>query len=348
MSNLAIEIAERGWLPDAAVRHGIRKLLVTRVSDERRRSRNGNGLARHLTSGPIAVATDDANRQHYEVPPRFFELVLGRRMKYSCGYWPDGVETLDESEEAMLRLTCERAGLESGMRILDLGCGWGSLALWIAEHYPASRVEAVSNSHAQREFIEHRARDLELDNLTVTTADVNDYEPVGTFDRVLSIEMFEHMRNYEALLERISTWLEPDGRLFVHIFCHKELAYLFTDDGDDDWMARHFFTGGLMPSFDLLRRFDRHLRVEDSWRVGGEHYRRTAEAWLDELDRNRDAIAAVFRGRYDDPERWIERWRLFFLACAELFGFNSGRDWFVGHYLLKPAPGTGRITEPPS
>jgi len=336
VSGLAIELAERGWLPDGLTRVGIRRLLSHRLGAERERQANGSDLLEQLNSGPLALSTDEANDQHYEVPSRFFELALGRRLKYSCCYWPDGVSTLDDAEEAMLELSCTRAGVADGMEILDLGCGWGSLALWMAEHYPNARILAVSNSSTQRAHIEQRAHESGFGNLEVLTCDVNDFQPDRKFDRVLSIEMFEHMRNYDMLLERVASWLETDGRLFVHIFCHREIAYLFQTDGRQDWMARHFFTDGLMPAWDLLTHFERSMVLEERWRVDGTHYQKTAEAWLEQLDENRTVVESVFRSAYEDPERWAERWRLFFLACAELFGFRGGSEWFVGHYLMKP------------
>jgi len=335
MSGWAIDLAERGWVPDSLTRVGIRRLLSSRLDAERERHRTEGDLFPKLRVGPLALSTDEANEQHYEVPPRFFELVLGARLKYSSCYWPDGVETLDAAEEAMLKLTCERAQIQNGMSVLDLGCGWGSLSLWIAEHYPNCQIVSVSNSAPQREHIEAKARAAGFENLDVRTCDMNAFDSERRFDRVVSIEMFEHMRNYELLLDRIATWLEPEGRLFVHIFCHRELAYLFQVDGEQDWMARYFFTDGLMPSRDLLSQFDRSLEVEASWSVDGKHYEKTSEAWLEQLDTQREIVESVFRTVYDDPERWVERWRLFFLACAELFGYRDGQEWFVGHYLLR-------------
>ncbi len=337
-----LQLAESGRVPEPLLRAGIRHLLRRRLSG----LTNGSGerrqrLVETLGSGPIAVATDTANEQHYELPPEFFKLVLGRHLKYSGCHWPQGVAELGAAEAAMLSLTCQRAGIADGMTVLDLGCGWGSLSLWIAERYPRCRVQAVSNSGPQRLHIESEARHRGLTNIAVETADMNDYRPDRRFDRVVSIEMFEHMRNYRELLARIAGWLEPDGRLFVHVFCHHAEPYLFEVQGSDDWMARHFFTGGLMPSADLFDEFTDDLVVEQRWLVDGTHYERTARAWLERMERRRDAVLEVFAPVYGDAGRelWFQRWRLFFLACAELFGYRGGREWLVGHYRLRPATG---------
>jgi cyclopropane-fatty-acyl-phospholipid synthase len=332
-------LAESGWLPDWLVRMGIRRLLTARAREERSRQDHAArtaDLVRALEAGPIALATDEANAQHYEVPASFFETVLGPRLKYSCCLYEGPRSTLREAEEAMLRLTCERAGLQNGMEVLDLGCGWGSLALWVAEKYPRCRVTALSNSTGQRRFIEGRARVRSLDNLRVITANMRDFTGDGEYDRVISVEMFEHMRNYEQLLARVAGWLRPEGKLFVHVFCHRSATYTFDVTGSNDWMARHFFTDGLMPSFDLFGHFDRDLVVRRRWQVDGQHYARTCEDWLKNLDANRDALLPLFRGLADPPHVVLQRWRMFFMACAELFAHAGGSEWFVGHYLFEP------------
>jgi cyclopropane-fatty-acyl-phospholipid synthase len=287
-----------------------------------------------LRDGPVAPVPEKANEQHYEVPAEFFLGALGRHLKYSSAYWPVGVESLDEAEATMLALTCERADLQDGQEILELGCGWGSLTLWMAEHYPNARITAVSNSASQREFILGRAPG----NVEVITADMNEFDVDRKFDRVVSVEMFEHMRNYDELFRRVARWLKEDGKLFVHVFCHKEHAYPFETEGDDNWMGRYFFTGGQMPSFDLFRSVQDSLALEEAWEVNGTHYGKTSEAWLENLDARRDAVLPVLERTYGRKEaaRWFHRWRLFFLACAELFAFRSGKEWVVSHARLIP------------
>ena len=359
--SLALEAVERGWIPDAITRSAIRRLCEQRLRDCDR----GNGIANEralqafvelMRAGPIALVPDKANEQHYELPPEFFTAVLGPRRKYSSCFFPNESASLADAEEAALAITCERAQLADGQDILELGCGWGSLSLWMAERFLHSRITAVSNSAPQRRFIEAEAVARGLTNLRVITADMNDFD-VGrasspsssqsmsrsgragspSFDRVVSVEMFEHMRNYSKLLERIAGWLRPDGKLFVHIFCHRRFAYPFETDGDANWMGRYFFTGGIMPSENLLRRFDRHLTVTNQWRWNGQHYQRTSEAWLANLDARRHEVLPILESCYgrEEARRWFHRWRLFFLAVAELFGYADGEEWFVSHSLLE-------------
>ena len=339
-----IDLVEQGWVPDRLARLGMRGLNTKRLWDEgkwdaTRRAQRQREFVTSLSRGPLAAHTDAANQQHYEVPSAFFEVALGPQLKYSCCYFPHGNESLGEAEQAMLRLTCERAELRDGQRVLELGCGWGSLSLWMAEHYPRSQIVALSNSATQKSFIDARASARALSNIQVVTQDMNDFHGAGAFDRVVSVEMFEHMRNYELLLSRIKSWLKSDGRLFVHYFCHRELAYPFETAGEDDWMAKYFFTGGIMPSFDMLQGFAQHFHVEHDWWVAGTHYEKTSNAWLANTDAKRMRVGDIFHQAYgaNDATIWIQRWRMFFMAVAELFGTNLGNTWGVGHYLLRPA-----------
>jgi cyclopropane-fatty-acyl-phospholipid synthase len=332
-------LLDRGLIPDPILRAGIRRRLRDRIAHEERgsveqRAERFRALIEDLARSPVAIHTQDANRQHYELPPEFFRLCLGPRLKYSCAYWPDGVTTLAQAEESMLALTCARAGIRDGMEILELGCGWGSLSLWMAEKYPGASITAVSNSRPQREFILSEAARRGVRPPRVITADVNAFTTDSRFDRVVSVEMFEHVRNYRALLSRIRGWLRPSGSLFVHIFSHARVAYPFETD---DWIGRYFFTGGIMPSDDLLLHFADDLRVRDHWRVDGTHYARTARAWLDNLDSNRTLALHVLERNYGDAAHaWLQRWRVFFIACEELWGLDRGTEWIVSHYTFEP------------
>jgi cyclopropane-fatty-acyl-phospholipid synthase len=348
---VAISLAERGLVPEPLLRAGIRHLLRDRLAaEERRHADREEALRRFVTrmaAAELAPTPEAANRQHYEVPTAFFRVVLGRHLKYSSALWEPGVASLDEAEAAMLERTCARADLSDGQRVLELGCGWGSLSLFMAARYPSARFLAISNSRSQGEHVRAEARARGLANLEVRTADMNGFapEPGARFDRIVSVEMFEHMRNWPELFRRVHGWLAPGGRVFVHVFAHRRFAYPFEVDGDGDWMARHFFTGGIMPSHDLPARIPGPLEVEESWLVPGTHYARTAEAWVERLDANRAAALAAL-GRDLPPaeaRRQLHRWRIFFLACAELFGFRGGAEWVVSHHRLRArADGEGR------
>ena len=335
----AIKLAESGLVPDWMCRRGIRNLIGRRLKEEDRGSDSDNAakltsFVEALKESPLALQPEKPNEQHYELPPEFFKLVLGSHLKYSCCYWPEGTGSLDQAEEAALRITCQRSQLEDGQEILELGCGWGSLSLWMADQYPASRILAMSNSHLQKEFIEGEAARRGLSNLEVITSDINQFQTTQTFDRVVSVEMFEHARNYQLLLARIASWLRPNGKLFVHVFSHRQFAYPFETEGADNWMGRFFFTGGVMPSDDLLPRFQDDLKLEEQWRLNGSHYARTARSWLDKLDQNEELVLAVLAQAYgeENAKTWLARWRLFFMSCEELFAYRQGKEWGVSHY----------------
>jgi cyclopropane-fatty-acyl-phospholipid synthase len=339
-----IKVMERGHVPDSAIRFGIRKLCKTRLEelsvhsleakeDQARKYREG------LRASPLAVHTKAANEQHYELPPEFFLHVLGKNLKYSSCYWDENTTNLDDAETLALRISCERAQIHDGMRILELGCGWGSLTLHMAKTYPKSKIVAISNSAPQKAFIDSEAKKRNLTNVHVLTRDVSQLESLAlefdSFDRVMSIEMFEHFKNYEILLSKISDVLTPNGKLFVHIFTHKDYSYPFETEGEDNWMGKYFFTGGQMPSHRLLMEFQRDLQLQDTWAWDGVHYQKTSEAWLENMDANKESIKELFKSTYgNESVEWFNRWRVFFMSCAELFGYEKGAQWGVSHYLF--------------
>ncbi len=341
----ALRLAEKGLVPDALIRKGIRKLLRHRLAEINPgncedRSELLQRFLQQMRDSPIALYTQEANEQHYELPPAFFEKVLGKHLKYSSCYYANGDESLEQAEAAMLELYGERAELQDGMDILELGCGWGSLTLWMAARFPHSRITAVSNSAPQRHFINARCAERGLDNVEVITCDINEFRPPSHYDRVVSVEMFEHLRNYRAMLQRVNSWLKDDGKLFIHIFVHSRHPYLFEVKSEDDWMSKYFFTGGMMPSDDLLHYLQEDLSLESHWRVSGSHYARTARHWLENLDAQRNEIMQIFANTYGAEQSgiWLERWRMFFMSCEELFGFDNGQEWWVAHYRMAKRP----------
>ena len=338
MISKLIELAEKGIIPDYFIRQGIVRNCENRLKNENVSNTEKVSLKKQIwieqmKESPIALVPEKANEQHYEVPPAFFENVLGKHLKYSSGYWPDGVNSLDESEESMLELSFERAQLADGDSILELGCGWGSLTCYMASKLPNSKITAVSNSKDQKEHILNRCKNQGLDNIEVVTADMNDFETENKYDRVVSIEMFEHMRNYKKLLSKVSSWLNDDGKLFIHIFTHQSVVYPFENQGEADWMAREFFSGGMMPSHDLLLHFQDDLIIDNVWSMLGTHYEKTSLAWVNKMDANKDRIMKIFLKTYgDDAKLWFQRWRIFFMSCEKLFGYNNGSEWGVSHY----------------
>ena len=337
----ALGWVEKGRVPDPLIRAGIRHLLRDRLreieaADSEAGARQLDQFIDMMDASPIAALPEKANEQHYELPPEFFVEVLGEHRKYSSCVWANGSTTLDQAEADALRITCERAGLEDGQAVLELGCGWGSLSLWMASHYPGSQFTVVSNSSGQRGHIEAEAARRGISNLTVITADMNDFDIDKRFDRAVSLEMVEHMRNHRELFRRIHGWLKPGGRFFMHIFCHRLVPYEFEVRDESDWMSQYFFSGGIMPSDALPLRFQDDLRLVNQWRWDGRHYARTLNTWLERMDARKPTLMPILDSVYgDDAPIWWMRWRLFFMACAELFDYNKGQEWWVSHYLFE-------------
>ena len=338
---VAVNWVEQGLVPDRVVRLGIRRLLRARLSelhtgDVAASADLTQAFVDGLRDAPLALLPEKANEQHYEVPAAFFGAVLGLHRKYSSCHWPEGVTTLAQAEAAALAATCDRAGLVDRQQVLELGCGWGSLTLWMAERYPCSHITALSNSTSQREYIEAQAAERGLTNVHVITRDFNEFDTAERFDRVVSVEMFEHLRNWPHAFAQVARWLAPQGRFFMHVFAHRDAAYEFVERDASDWMSRHFFSGGMMPSDDLALQCQDDLRLLRRWRWDGTHYQRTAEAWLHNMDERRTALWPLFERSYGaDASVWWMRWRLFFMSVAELFGFEAGQQWWVSHYMFE-------------
>ena len=344
LTSKAVSWTESGLVPDSVIRAGIRRLL----EEKRKEIHSGdvefaaavtNRFVDMMNASPVALLPDLANEQHYEVPAEFFSHVLGENLKYSCGFWPEHVKDLSYAESVALQITVERAGIRDGMRVLDLGCGWGSLSLWIAAHFPNSHVTSVSNSKSQRDHILKTAAERSIDNIDVIVCDMNEFSIDMLFDRVVSVEMFEHMRNYGEMFRRIDEWLLPDGCFFMHIFCHRSTPYQYIQKGPADWMSRYFFSGGIMPSANLPMRFPQKLSIAKRWHWSGTHYAKTCDSWLQHMDKKKSVIMPVLSECYgeSDASLWWQRWRMFFMACSELFNYDDGQEWFVGHYLFEKA-----------
>ena len=340
--SLAIQLAEAGKLPDILVRKGIRQLVETRLADINA-SNCEAGMAEltrfisRMNAANIAEVPQLANAQHYEVPAEFFYHCLGNQGKYSSCFWMHDTIDLDDAEILALQQTCDHADLQDGQHILELGCGWGSLSLWMATHYPKAQITGVSNSKSQREYIMQMAKSLGVTNLNIITADMNVFETTEKYDRIVSVEMFEHMRNWQLLYAKVANWLKPQGKFFKHIFVHRNTPYLFEVEDKNDWMSAFFFSGGMMPSDDLPLHFQDDLKLAQRWRWDGTHYEKTANAWLQNMDANAELITPILVQTYGakDAEMWRNRWRMFYMACAELFGYNNGQQWWVTHYLFE-------------
>ena len=341
MIQAIIKMMEAGTLPDSVIRAGIRKLCKQRLEEEHindieAQSEQYQKFLGELKQSQIAIKTDKANEQHYEVPSEFYLKSLGKHLKYSGCLWQEGTPNLDQAEKEMLELYTQRGEFCDGQKILELGCGWGSLTLYLAEKYPASEITTLSNSSSQRQYIESQAESRGLSNIEVITVDINDFDTDKRFDRIVSIEMFEHVRNYQQLFDKVSSWLDSNGKLFLHVFCHRYLMYPFEEEGDDNWMGKYFFSGGQMPAADTFLNFQQELSLERRWLLSGQHYEKTANAWLDKTDNNAKEILSIFKKVYgeDNAKLWLQRWRIFFMACAELFGYRDGNEWLIGHYLF--------------
>ncbi|NCG13340.1 MAG: methyltransferase domain-containing protein [Planctomycetia bacterium] len=340
--SIMIELAEKGVFPDPLIRWGVKNLVKERLLEAQHEATGNhfNSLGRFVDSmreASIAEVPELANEQHYEVPEVFFGEVLGKHRKYSSCYYENSNTPLDEAETAMLTLSCQRAQIENGMSILELGCGWGSLSLWMAEQYPDSSVLSVSNSSSQKAYIDSQAESRGLKNLTVITCDMNDFEPEGQFDRIISIEMFEHMKNWELLIGKLENVMTENAKLFLHVFSHRIYAYHFLKENDDEWMAQHFFSGGMMPSHHIFDRLDVPLSLESSWFVNGTHYQRTSDHWLEHMNTRKAEIMPILQSTYGSrlAKVWFQRWKIFFIACSELFGYQNCQQWGVSHFLLK-------------
>ena len=342
MISLLIKLSEKQLIPDFAIRYGIRTLLKKRLDSLVSNNPETNiqdkiDFIHKMNSSKIALVPELANKQHYEIPANFYKYCLGRHRKYSSCYWEDNTKNLDEAELLSLKLTTQHAKLTNGQNILELGCGWGSLTLWMAKKFPKSKITAVSNSSSQKTHILEQAKKRNLNNISIITEDMNKFNPKTRYDRIVSVEMIEHMRNHRQLFKKINTWLKPGGLFFMHIFVHKTQPYLFEVQDEDDWMSQYFFSGGMMPSEDLPLFFQEDLKIIDQWSWSGKQYEKTANAWLANIDFNKEKVMKTLEKIYgkDNSKKWFQRWRIFFMSCAELWGYRDGNEWKVAHYLFK-------------
>ena len=342
MISLLIKLSEKQLIPDFAIRYGIRTLLKKRLDSLVSNNPETNiqdkiDFIHKMNSSKIALVQELANKQHYEIPANFYKYCLGKHRKYSSCYWEDNTKDLDEAELLSLKLTTQHAKLTNGQNILELGCGWGSLTLWMAKEFPKSKITAVSNSSSQKTHILEQAKKRNLNNISIITEDMNKFNPKTRYDRIVSVEMIEHMRNHRQLFKKINTWLKPGGLFFMHIFVHKTQPYLFEVQDEDDWMSQYFFSGGMMPSEDLPLFFQEDLKIIDQWSWSGKQYEKTANAWLANIDFNKEKVMKTLEKIYgkDNSKKWFQRWRIFFMSCAELWGYRDGNEWKVVHYLFK-------------
>ena len=333
MTRFLLSLAESGFIPDVLIKIAAKYISNKRLN-EQSVDDNKDKIITVLSRGAVAEKTYDANEQHYEVPPEFFKYVLGTNLKYSCSLF-DEVDSLDDAEESMLKLYMDRADIKDGHEVLDLGCGWGSFSLYVAERYPNINITSVSNSSDQIAYIKNEAHKRDLLNIKAFKMDVNNLELNKQFDRIVSIEMFEHLRNYKLILNSLNHALKPDGKLFIHIFCHKKLTYLYEMKNNLDWMTKYFFQGGIMPCKDIFQYFEDELEIINQWDINGNHYSKTCKAWLNNHYKNKKKILDIFEKHYDEPKIWFNRWRIFFLSCEAFFALNNGKEYFVTHYLFK-------------
>ena len=333
MTRFLLSLAESGFIPDVLIKIAARHISTRRLNESNNHD-NKDAIINALSKGVVAEKTYDANEQHYEVPPEFFKQVLGENLKYPCSLF-ENENSLDDAERSMLDLYIERAEIKNGQEVLDLGCGWGSFSLYVAKKFPNVNITSISNSSDQISYIKNEAQKRGLLNIEAIRMDVNNLKLDNQFDRIISIEMFEHLRNYKLILNSLNELLKPDGRLFIHIFCHKKLTYFYELKNNLDWMTKYFFKGGIMPSMDIFKYFEDEVIIINQWNINGNNYSKTCKAWLDNHYKNKRKILDIFKKHYDKPKIWYNRWRIFFLSCQAFFALNKGNEYFVSQFLLR-------------